>query len=189
MNIFDIMRSGESYNLFNDELEQVREHNYLLLRQFNDELDADKRFELLKEVGIDLHPTAYIQPPFRTCYGRHIKLGARCFINWDCIMLDHGGITFGDDVAVGPRCQFLTVNHDMELGRRNEGFESAKPIVVEDSAWIGAGCLILGGVTIGEGAVVAAGAVVTKDVAPHTVVGGNPAKWIKDNPPIAAGKS
>lgn len=95
------------------------------------------------------------------------------------VVLDAAKVTFGDNVFVGPGCGFYTAGHPLDAERRNVGLEYAKPITVGDNVWIGGNCTILPGVTIGEGSVVAAGAVVAKDVPPRTVVGGIPAKVIK----------
>ncbi|QIZ78890.1 sugar O-acetyltransferase [Ferrimonas lipolytica] len=172
------MRSGLPYNLFDAELDAIRLHVYPILQRFNQGASAHDGIELLLEMGMDIHPTALIQPPLRTCYARFIKIGAKSFINWDCVMLDHGGITIGEHVFIGPQVQLVTVNHASSAKERIAGGEIAKPINIADKVWIGSGAIILPGISIAEGAIVAAGAVVTKNVAAYTTVGGNPAKVI-----------
>lgn len=170
------MRAGEVYSMFDDELDLLRAKAERLIFQFNHEPDRQTRRAYLEELGVDMHPSAHIQQPFTTCYGCHIKLGANSFINWDAVILDHGGVTIGEQVLIGPKVQIYTVNHALDATARAAGEEQAQPVVIGDRAWIGGGVIILPGVTIGKEAIVAAGAVVTRDVAPGDRVGGNPAK-------------
>ncbi|TKB50689.1 sugar O-acetyltransferase [Ferrimonas sediminicola] len=170
------MKAGELYSMFDDELDQLRTKAERLLFLFNHEPDRQTRRAYLEELGIGLHPTAHIQQPFTTCYGCHIRVGAQSFINWDAVILDHGGVTIGDQVFIGPKVQIYTVNHALEAAARVAGEERAQPVVIGDRVWIGGGVIILPGVTIGDEAVIAAGAVVTRDVAAGDRVGGNPAR-------------
>jgi acetyltransferase-like isoleucine patch superfamily enzyme len=117
-------------------------------------------------------------PPFYTTGGADIRLGRRIFINQNCTMYDLGGIDIGDDVLIGPNVSLITSGHPIEPSRRRDGV-IAKPIVIGRNVWIAAGVTIIGGVTVGENAVVAAGSVVTRDVPPNTLVGGNPARVIR----------
>jgi maltose O-acetyltransferase len=109
-----------------------------------------------------------------------LSIGQRCVLNVDCLLDLGAPITIGDQVAIGHQVMFLTTSH--MIGRRSyrAGKLFARPIVIEDGAWIGARCVVLPGVTIGAGAVVAAGAVVTKNVPADTLVGGTPARIIRE---------
>lgn len=128
--------------------------------------------------GREIHDSFGIFPPFYTDCGKNLKIGKRVFINAGCKFQDQGGITIGDDVLVGHNCVIATLNHAMEPERRADMVPA--PVRIGDRVWIGANVTILQGVTIGEGAVIAAGAVVNKDVPPRTVVGGIPAKILKE---------
>lgn len=128
--------------------------------------------ELLGKTGNEL----YITPPLYVDYGRHIEVGENFYANMDCIFLDVNKIIFGDNVMVGPRASFYTAGHPIDPTIRTAELEFGTPIIVEDNVWIGGSATILPGVTIGKNAIVAAGAVVTKDVPANTIVGGNPAK-------------
>lgn len=128
--------------------------------------------------GTDIHPSFGLFPPFYTDCGKNIRIGKCVFINSGCKFQDQGGITIGDDVLVGHNCVIATLNHVMDPDRRTDMIPA--PVVIGDKVWIGANVTILQGVTIGEGAIIAAGAVVNKDVPPRTVVGGIPAKVIKE---------
>lgn len=133
---------------------------------------------------------AIVLSPFTIQYGRHVKIGKWSFVNFGATFLDANTITLGDFVAVGPNVQFITDTHPIRPEDRflppQEGdslpfrvINYALPITVGDYVWIGAGAIILPGVDIGAGAVVAAGAVVTKDVAPRMIVAGNPARVLR----------
>lgn len=116
-------------------------------------------------------------PPFYCDFGKNITFGKKVFINACCCFQDQGGIFIGDGAYIGHRVTFATLNHGFLPEDRNTNYPA--PIRLGKNVWIGSGATILQGVTIGDNAVVAAGAIVTKDVAPNTVVGGVPAKFIK----------
>ena len=116
-------------------------------------------------------------PPFNTDCGKNLRLGKRVFFNSGCKFQDQGGITIGDDVLVGHNVTIATLNHSMDPDRR--GDMEPRPVRIGNKVWIGSNATILPGVSVGEGAIIAAGAVVTKDVAPRSVVGGVPARLIK----------
>ncbi len=121
---------------------------------------------------------AYMFPPFYTDCGKNIKLGKNVFINAGCQFQDQGGITIGDDTLIGPKTVIATLNHHQNPKERANLIP--KPVKIGNSVWIGANVTILPGVTIGDGAIIAAGAVVNKDVKANTIVGGVPAKKIKE---------
>jgi acetyltransferase-like isoleucine patch superfamily enzyme len=124
---------------------------------------------------IDNSTTVFI--PFYTNFGRHTSIGKNVFINHACSFLDLGGITIEDDVLIGPRVNLVSENHPLDPSQRKS--LDLKRILIKRNAWIGAGATILPGVTVGENAVVAAGAVVNKDVPDNTIVGGVPAKILR----------
>ena len=129
-------------------------------------------------IGKEVDESFGLFPPFYSDCGKNIKIGKRVFINSGCCFQDQGGIEIGDDVLIGQQVVIATLNHDLQPKRRAS--MTPKPVKICNKVWIGAHATILPGVTVGEGAVVAAGAVVTKDVPPNTVVGGVPAKVIKE---------
>ncbi len=124
--------------------------------------------------GQPLDETVRMFPPFYTAFGKFTSVGKGVFINFGCTFLDRGGITLEDDVFVGPGVQLVTENHPENPSIRHNVY--TKPILIKRGAWIGAGAIILPGVTVGEHAIVAAGAIVTKDVPDRTIVAGNPAR-------------
>jgi acetyltransferase-like isoleucine patch superfamily enzyme len=128
--------------------------------------------------GQALDETFALIPPFYTEGGVHIRIGRNVFINQNCTIYDLGGVDIGDDVLIGPNVSLITSGHPVAPSRRRDGVV-ASPIIIERNVWIAAGATIIGGVTVGENSVVAAGSVVTKDVPRDTLVGGNPARVIR----------
>lgn len=117
-------------------------------------------------------------PPFSTDCGLNITIGSNVFINQGCHFMDMGGITIGDDVMIGPKVNLVSVGHPVAPSERRNGIV-AKPIVIGNNVWIGAAATILPGVTIGDNAVIAAGAVVSRDVPADTLAAGVPARVLK----------
>ena len=129
-------------------------------------------------IGAKVDDSFSLIPPFYTTGGENIRVGRRVFINQNCTMYDLGGIDIADDVMIGPNVNLITAGHPIAPSQRR-GAITAKPIVIERNVWIAAGVTIIGGVTVGENSVVAAGSVVTRDVPANTLVGGNPARVIR----------
>ena len=117
-------------------------------------------------------------PPFHTDCGKNIKLGKNVFINSCCRFQDQGGITIGNNVLIGHNTTIATLNHDINPKKR--GNLTPSSVIIGDDVWIGADCTILPGVKIGDGAIVGAGSVVTKDVPANHIAFGNPARIIKE---------
>jgi acetyltransferase-like isoleucine patch superfamily enzyme len=141
--------------------------------------DADQIRAVFSDlIGHKVDESFSLIPPFYTTGGENIRVGRNVFINQNCTMYDLGGIDIADDVMIGPNVSIITSSHPVEPSQRR-AFVIAKPIVIERNVWIAAGATILGGVTVGENSVVAASAVVTRDVPPNTLVGGNPARVIR----------
>lgn len=133
---------------------------------------------LLSELfGYTVPASLRVFPPFYTDFGKNITVGENVFINACCHFQDHGGVTLGDGCQIGHNVVFATLNHGLSPEERPITYPA--PIVLERNAWVGSNATILQGVTIGENAVVAAGAVVTRDVPANTIVGGVPAKFIR----------
>lgn len=140
--------------------------------------DIGQMRERLSEIigkQIDASTTVFV--PFHTNFGQHIQLGKNVFINHGCTFLDLGGIVIEDYVLIGPQACIVTENHPIDPTKRKS--LDLKSVTIKRNVWIGANATILPGVTIGENSIVAAGAVVTKDVASNTIVGGVPAKELK----------
>lgn len=149
-----------------------------LSTRLNNSSSVDEIRACLSEItGYQIENSTVVFTPFHTNYGRNITLGKNVFINHGCSFLDLGGITIEDDAMIGPGVKITSEDHPVEVARRKTLVPGE--VVIRKNAWIGAGATILPGVTIGENSVVAAGAVVIKDVPPNTVVAGVPARMIK----------
>ena len=141
--------------------------------------EPDELRALLSELfGKQVPGSLTVFPPIRTDCGKNMHIGENVFINSNCEFQDQGGVFIGNNVLIGPNCVFATLNH-LEDPAKRAGMTPA-PIVVEDDVWFGANVCVMPGITIGHGAIVGAGAVVTKDVPPMTIVGGIPAKVLRE---------
>ena len=144
----------------------------------NTSTDVEQIRRLLSEIiGSEIDKSTTVFVPFHTNFGRHIQIGKNVFINHACTFLDLGGITIEDEVQIGPKVNIITENHPVDPSQRK--MLNLKSVLVKRNVWIGAAATLLPGVTVGENAIVAAGAVVNKDVAANTIVGGIPARMIK----------
>lgn len=179
--IFHRLKAGEAIRLDDPEygrIQEIVDRTLSLSSQMNSTGNvSDVRNFLSAIIGKEIDESTTIFAPFYVNFGQFIQLGKNVFINHACSLLDMGGIIIEDDVLIGPRVNLTTENHPLDPSDRRALV--TKPIIIKRKAWIGAGATILPGVTIGENAVVAAGAVVSKDVPANTVVGGIPAKFIK----------
>ena len=181
-NVFDRLQAGEAVPFTDPDYGQIREaaiRTTKLVTEMNAIADVEKARELWSEIsGTPLDSSSYIQLPFYINIGQFTSIGKNVYINHACSFLDMGTITIEDDVLIGPKVNVLSELHPVNPTERHSLM--AKPVVIKRNAWIGAGATIMPGVTVGENAVVAAGAVVNKNVADNTVVGGIPAKVIKN---------
>jgi len=179
--IFERLRNGETILPNDPEAYKMREASYKtkeLLVQMNNATDPAAIRDLLSQItGTEIDESVAVFTPLYINYGKHTKIGKNVFINFDCTFLDLGGIIIEDNVLIAPKVSLLSEGHPLEPENRHALVP--KPIHIKKNAWIGAGATILQGVTIGENAVIASGAVVSKDVPDNTVVGGIPAKIIK----------
>lgn len=124
-----------------------------------------------------LDESTTVLPPLYIDYGKPVTIGKRCFIQQCCTFFGRGGIEIGDDVFIGPKCNLITINHDVNPDNRSATY--GKPIKIEDKVWLGINATVLPGVTLGYGCIIGANSVVTKDAPPMTIVAGNPARIIK----------
>jgi len=179
--IFEQLRKGKAIAADNPEAYKLREASFAtkkLLVQLNNSSNLAEVRDLLSQIiGSEVDKSVDVFTPLYINYGKNTKIGKNVFINFDCVFLDLGGITIEDNVLIAPKVSLLSEGHPINPSER----QSLVPgqIHIKKNAWIGAGATILPGVTIGENAVVAAGAVVSKDVPANTIVGGIPAKHIK----------
>ncbi len=177
----DKMLSGDLYQAGDPVLVQERLEARRLQKQFNESEpdEEEKRKEILKKLFGKVGSNLWVEPPFFCDYGYNIEVGDDVFFNFNCVILDVCKVKFGSRVFVAPNVQFYPATHPLEAKPRGEMWEYGKAIEVGNDVWIGGSAVICPGVKIGDRAVIAAGAVVTKDVPEDAIVGGNPAKIIK----------
>ena len=179
--IFERLRRGETIQPNDREAFKMIEASFAtkkLLIRMNSAGDQTEVRNLLSQItGSEIHECTIVFTPLYINYGKHTKIRKNVFINFDCTFLDLGGITIEEGVRIAPKVSLLSEGHPISPETRHS--LTVGHIHIKKNAWIGANATILQGVTIGENAVVAAGAVVSKDVPDNTIVGGIPAKIIK----------
>jgi maltose O-acetyltransferase len=173
------MLAGETYNCLDPDLDAQRQEAKKLLRLYNTAEAVSEGQAILRRLLGGIGRDSTIEPPFHCVYGQNIHIGDHVFLNVLCTILDCNEVHIGDHVMIGPAVQIYTAAHHLQAESRIQGWEVAKPIVIEDNAWLGGGAILLPGVTVGRNAVVGAGAVVTRSVPADTVVAGNPARAIR----------
>lgn len=180
--IYKRLNAGEPVPMDDPEYSKIGEEvnrTIELSSKLNASTNVDEVRNILSEIiGEKIDESTTVFPPFHTNIGKSIQLGKNVFINHACSFLDLGGIIIEDDVMIGPRVNILSENHPVDISKRKTLVPGK--VVIKRNAWIGAGATILPGITVGENSVVAAGAVVTKDVPENTVVAGVPAKAVKE---------
>ena len=182
MTEFEKMQAGEWYDAnFDPELVAMRERVEMLNDAFNQASPADKtaRAEALRRLFPNMGKNVVILAPCYTDYGVNCFIGDDTFINHGAYLMDGAKITIGSHCFIGPNLGCYTATHALDVERRNAGIEKALPITIGDNCWLGGDVKILPGVTIGEGSVIGAGSVVTKDVPPHVVAVGNPCRVLR----------
>ncbi|KAK8089992.1 acetyltransferase [Apiospora hydei] len=194
------MRKGEMYYAFTPSLVADRRRCRLACEEFNKAGDVSRRrlVELFKKIQDDKSPLPPPAPtpqedddllakyvwcdgPIKMDYGRNVTFGDNTYVNSNSTWIDTCPINVGSRILIGPNCSFFSGEHPVDPFVRNgyNGPEMGAPITIEDDCWIGGNVTVLAGVTIGRGSTVGAGSVVTKDVAPYTVVVGNPARFLR----------
>lgn len=180
--IFERLKAGETIPANDPMGYKLREKSYdtkKLVNKMNNSIDPTEILSLLGQItDSEIDQSVAVFTPLFINYGKHTKIGKNVFINFDCTFLDLGGITIEDGVLIAPKVNLLSEGHPLSPHNRHNLVPGH--IHIKKNAWIGANATILPGVTIGENAIVAAGAIVSKDVPDNVVVGGIPAKVIRD---------
>jgi maltose O-acetyltransferase len=176
------MLAGDRYDATDAELVAERRAARALTDEYN-ATDADEpagRSEVLADLFGSVGGAVTVEPPFRCDYGYNVHVGDGFYANYDCVFLDVRRVTFGRDCLVGPGVHAYTATHPLDATARTDGLESGDPVRVGDEVWVGGRAVLNPGVTVGDRSVVASGAVVIEDVPADVVVGGNPARVVRD---------
>lgn len=174
------MLAGETYNCLDPDLEAERQQIKSVLRRYNQTEAEAERQAILRQLLGDVGQNSIVESPFYCVYGQNIHIGDHVYLNVQCTILDCNEVRIGHHVMIGPGVHLYCAAHLLQAEARNQGWEVAKPIVIEDNVWIGGGAILLPGVRIGRNAVVGAGAVVSRSVPANTVAAGNPARVIRE---------
>lgn len=177
MSEWEKMSAGELYSSADPALQAMAAHTRAVLRDFNTR--GAEAMPLLATLFGRVGKNFYVETGFFCDYGGNIRVGDDFYANAGVVILDVCPVTIGNHCLIGPQAGLYTATHPLEPAWRAAGLEYGRPITIGDNVWIGGHAVINPGITIGDNAVIASGAVVTHDVAAHTVVGGNPAKIIK----------
>ncbi len=175
------MLAGEYYLGWDAQLTEERESTIDKLFDFNNTRPTLRREReaLIKQIFCKTGKSCWVESPFFCDHGYNISVGENFFAAANCVMLDCGKITIGNNVLIGPNVGIYTVNHALNPENRAKGYEISRPVVICDDVWIGGNASIIGGVTIGKGSVIAAGSVVIRDIPDGVVAAGNPARVIR----------
>jgi maltose O-acetyltransferase len=174
------MLAGELYNPLDPELSRERQRCRDLCARLNQ--SSEDQPEERRRILADLfgHSTdAWIQPPFYCDYGTNIKLGAKVFFNFNCVVLDVTPVVIGDNVLFGPAVQIYAATHPVSAAERRTLLELGKPVTIGSDVWVGGGAIICPGATIGDRCVIGAGSVVTRPIPADMFAAGNPCRVIR----------
>ena len=183
MDIHEKMHAGELY--FPGDEELMREQLICLERLYDFNATRPSEFErrqkMLKEMFAEIGENCYIEPPFHANFGgKHVHFGNNVYANFNLTLVDDTHIYVGDNTLFGPNVTVATAAHPIDPEKRREGYQYNRPVHIGKNCWIGAGAVILPGVTIGDNAAIGAGSVVTKDIPANVVAVGNPCRVIRE---------
>ena len=179
------LHTGEIYMPDDPEIMAIQIQCLERLYDFNQTRpsELEKREAMLREMFAEIGEGCYIEPPFHANFGgRHCHFGERVYANFNLTCVDDTHIYVGDFTLIGPNVTIATAAHPMDAELRAQGYQYNKPVHIGKNCWIGAGAVIVPGVSIGDNVVIGAGSIVTKDIPDNTVAVGNPCRVIHSNP-------
>lgn len=180
---FSKMHSGEIYDPGDNDVMQEQFKCLELLYDYNQTRPSEfsKRCELLKKMFAEIGDGCYIEPPFHANWGgHHVHFGNKVYANFNLTCVDDTHIYVGDYTMFGPNVTIATAGHPILPELREKAYQYNMPVHIGKNCWIGAGALIMPGVTIGDNSVIGAGSVVTKDIPSNVVAVGNPCRVLRE---------
>ena len=178
----DKLRSGELYSCIDPELQQRQQECLEVLYDYNHSRPGvtKRRVELLNKLLANMGENCYIEPPLHANWGCHTHLGNNVYANFNLTLVDDTDIYIGDSVMLGPNVVLATAGHPVDPELRRLVYQFNQPIHIGNNVWLGAGVIVLPGVTIGDNSVVGAGSVLTKDIPANVVAVGNPCRILRE---------
>lgn len=175
------MQRDMIYDDFDDDLFERRVAAKTLFKRYNqtDDSQTAERRELMEALFGRVGKNVYVEPTFTCEFGKNIFIGNDVYINFGAVLLDCSRITIGNNVLIGPNVGMYSANHSLDPEERAQGALIGGRITIGDKAWIAGDVKIMAGVTIGEGAVIGCGSIVTHDIPPRTLAAGNPCRVIR----------
>lgn len=183
MTDYEKMQSGEIYDPNNEDIFKEQIKCLDKLYDFNDTrpTELEKRTKMLKEMLAEVGENCYIEPPFHSNWGgKHVHLGNNVYFNFNATLVDDTHIYIGDCTMLGPNVVIATAGHPVLPELREKALQYNLPVHIGKNCWLGAGVIVLPGVTIGDNTVIGAGSVVTKDIPANVVAVGNPCKVLRE---------
>lgn len=182
MTPYEEMKSGEIYFMTDENLAKHQQECLENLYDFNitRPSEAEKREALMKKVLGHIGENCYIEPPLHANWGIHTRLGNNFYANFNLTLVDDGDIFIGDDVMIGPNVTISTAGHPIDPSLRRRVGQFNIPVRIGNGVWIGAGVIVLPGVTIGDNSVIGAGSVVTRDIPANVVALGSPCRVLRE---------
>lgn len=182
MNVKERMASGKIYFCTDEELMKEQTACLEILYDFNATrpTESDKRAAILKRLFAEVGENCYIEPPLHANWGKHTHFGNNVYANFNLTLVDDADIYVGDSVMFGPNVTVATAGHPVEPSLRRKIAQFNIPVKIGNNVWIGAGAVILPGITIGDDSVIGAGSVVTKDIPSGVVAAGNPCRILRE---------
>ena len=177
------IHSGEIYNPADDEIMELQLKCLDKLYDFNmtRPVELEKREEMLKEMFAEIGENCYIEPPLHANWGgKHVHFGKNVYANFGLTLVDDTHIYVGEGTMFGPNCVIATAGHPIDAELRERQLQYNIPVHIGKNCWLGAGVLVMPGVTIGDNTVIGAGSVVTKDIPANVVAVGNPCRVLRE---------
>ena len=181
--MFEQLHSGEIYYPTDDSIMEVQLKCLDKLYDFNATRpsEMEKRIAIMKEMFGDIGEGCYIEPPFHANWGgKHCHFGKKVYANFNLTCVDDTHIYVGDHTMFGPHVTLATAGHPIDPELRRRGLQYNMPIHIGRNCWLGAGVIVMPGVTIGDNVVIGAGSVVTKDIPSNVVAVGNPCRVLRE---------
>ncbi len=176
------MRKGMLYTDMTEGLEEERINCKELIYDYNNTRprEADKRKELLKKILGNCGENIFIEPPLRMAYGKNTHIGENFYSNFNLVIVDDIEVYIGDNVMIAPNVTITATGHPIDVETRRTGAQFSKVVNIGNDVWIGSNVVILPGIKIGNGSIIGAGSIVTKDIPENVVAVGNPCKVLRE---------